>query len=165
MATKEELVNENAELKQKLSDALAAAEVKADETTYEDGVYVYTDGVGFTVVSLEAGTFTYDGDDATTYEAPASRVRDEHGQFAEPIEGTVYRYDGSGDMVQVNDDDAKLAEAGVLALGEASALWAADKQRLEVERDEARGQVARLQQQLKDSGALHGAVDNLKAPY
>lgn len=157
MPTKDELTNENAELRAKIAE-------------------------------LEAGQA----------EPVAARVRDEDGEFAEPEEGGVYRYDGSGDFVAVSytpggylytpgsdkDDGSpgelariaegtwKLvqaeggAEIGTLTDGSGSdaeriEMLTKDVTRLEIERNDARNEVVRLKRRIADAGSLHGRIDNL----
>lgn len=209
MPTKDELTVENAELRAQIDElreeVMAANENAATPTfgdvTYEDGVYVYTDGIGFTQVTTEAGTFVYDGDGAKTITVETvkpgelhevvdaeghtltdgsfyqliggeglvkldlsleplkdasergPRIRDANGEFAEPVADALYRYDGSGDMVMYAP-----VEGGEAALRSELTI-------VQMQRDEARNEAARLRQQIKDAGTLHGSIDSLKPVY
>lgn len=74
-------------------------------------------------------------------------------------------------IVTQEDETAEVAGAPmeedtpVGAMAEEVEKLRADVRRLEVERDEARGQARAAQERLQNSQTLHGHVDNLKAPY
>lgn len=142
MATKEELVKENAELKARVKELEENA-----ERTLPDG---------FEALEVDEPVVLRQGDDgALRFEAVGGgvhkRVRDEDGQFEAPVEGALYRYDGSDDFVKVaaTDDPDRLE------------MLVQDVSRLEIERNDARNEVQRLRQRLADAGALHGRIDNL----
>lgn len=58
-------------------------------------------------------------------------------------------------------EDGVIHEIDTADNSEALEMAAADKQRLTIERDEARNQVAALKRQIADQTALHGSIDNL----
>lgn len=173
MATKDELITENAELREKV------AALEADNGgVLDDGLYVYNQGVGMTLSGEVAGVYTYDREEANVLvdgeykvrvngdaaeivpfeNEPALRVRAADGTFAAIEKDGVYRYDGSGDLVAVDLD------ADIDFRNEAVRL-ASDVANLKIQRDEARNEVARLKDRLKSNGALHGSVDDLPVPY
>lgn len=167
MATKEELVKENAELRGKLAELEDAADA-ATETWLKDifgdewdvAVGAAIERAGLDVAAWEELDVSVRN--AMVVETMAShsthvdmRVRDEEGEFAEPEEGALYRYDGSGDFVK---------SFGGAGDGEANArieMLVQDVTRLEIERNDARNEVVRLKAKIGDMGSLHGRVDNL----
>ena len=154
MPTKDELIDENAELRAKV------AELEADSGgVLDDGLYVYNQGVGMTLAGEVAGVYTYDGEEAVMlwdgeYRV---RVRAADGTFAAPETDGVYRYDGSGDFVAVDLDAAASVLNEIALINEIGSV--------KTQRDEARNEVARLKERLKNSTALHGSVDDLPVPY
>lgn len=89
--------------------------------------------------------------------AATMRVRAVDGTFEAPEEGGLYRYDGSGDLVAVEDDADEVNDLIVTLTRDVS--------RLEIERNDARNEVARLKVKLRDTGTLHGHIDSLPTPY
>ena len=158
MPTKDELTEQLSEAKARITEL--EAEGGGESETYENGLYVYNDGMGFTLAAQEPGTYTYDGDEAT--EASDMRVRAADGSFSAPEEDGVYRYDGTGDLIKV---DTEGADTPTGAMNEQIEMLRKDLEGMKVQRDEARAKAARLEDQLKDSKALHGSIDTLKAPY
>ena len=145
MATKEELTNENAVLRSRIAELEAGAQEGAGYVVDTDGELLTQD---------EWYLLTDEGLVRGEPELTAVRVRDENGEFAEPEEGGVYRYDGSGDFVkQIGNGDAE-ADARIEMLTK-------DVTRLEIERNDARNEVARLKGKIADMGSLHGRIDNL----
>ena len=140
MATKEELTNENAVLRGRIAELEAGTREGA-------GYVVDTDGELLTQDEWYLLT-----DEGMVRGEPevAVRVRDEDGEFAEPSEGVMYRYDGSGDFVKVAGGDAERIE-----------MLTKDVTRLEIERNDARNEVVRLKQRIADAGSLHGRIDSL----
>ena len=170
MATKEELTNENAVLRGRIAEleegqgGLPGLSVRERVGAMLDaGKWDEAEGVAFERSGLDVDAWealTEDEKaDAVLHvlvqpERVAVRVRDEDGEFAEPEEGGVYRYDGSGDFVkQIGNGDAE-ANARIEMLTK-------DVTRLEIERNDARNEVVRLKQRIADAGSLHGRIDNL----
>lgn len=170
MPTKEELTNENAELRAKIAEledgqgSLPGMGVKERVGAMLDaGAWDEAEGVAFERSGLDVDAWEALGEDEKADavlhvllqpEPVAVRVRDEDGEFAEPEEGAAYRYDGSGDFVkQIGNGDAE-ANARIEMLVQ-------DVTRLEVERNDARNEVVRLKQRIADAGSLHGRIDSL----
>jgi len=166
MATKEELTNENAVLRGRIAEleegqgSLPGLSVRERVGAMLDaGKWDEAEGVAFERSGLDVDAWealTEDEKaDAVLHvlvqaEPVAARVRNEDGEFAEPEEGGVYRYDGSGDFVKV-----------VGGAGEQIEMLVKDVTRLEIERNDARNEVVRLKQRIADAGALHGRIDSL----
>jgi len=64
MPTKDELMDENAALKAKIAELEEQAASAGDPVEYENGLYVYNDGMGFALAGVTHGVYTYDGDEA-----------------------------------------------------------------------------------------------------
>jgi hypothetical protein len=166
MPTKEELTNENAELRAKITEleegqgSLPGMGVKERVGAMRDaGAWGDAEGVAFERSGLDVDEWEALSDDEKADavlhvllqpEPVAVRVRDEDGEFAEPEEGAAYRYDGSGDFVKVAGGDAERIE-----------MLVKDVTRLEIERNDARNEVVRLKQRVADAGSLHGRIDSL----
>lgn len=170
MPTKDELTNENAELRAKIAEleegqgSLPGMGVKERVgAMLDDGAWDAAEGTAFERSGLDVDEWEALSDDEKADavlhvllqpEPVAVRVRGEDGEFAEPEEGATYRYDGSGDFVkQIGEGDAG-ANARIEMLTK-------DVTRLEIERNDARNEVIRLKGKLADAGSLHGRVDNL----
>ena len=169
MATKEELTNENAVLRGRIAEleegqgGLPGLSVRERVGAMLDaGKWDEAEGVAFERSGLDVDAWealTEDEKaDAVLHvlvqpERVAVRVRDEDGEFAEPSEGVLYRYDGSGDFIAVAQDMG--------AAGEQIEMLTKDVTRLEIERNDARNEVVRLKQRIADAGSLHGRIDNL----
>ena len=166
MPTKDELTNENAELRAKIAE-LEAGQGSLPGTGVKERVGAMLDAGKWD--EAEAVAFERSGLDVDAWEAltedekadavlhvlvqpekVAVRVRDEDGEFAEPEEGGAYRYDGSGDFVKV-----------VGGADERIEMLTKDVTRLEIERNDARNEVVRLKQRIADAGSLHGRIDSL----
>ena len=167
MATKEELTNENAVLRGRIAEleagqgSLPGMSVKERVGAMLDaGAWDEAEGVAFERSGLDVDAWealTEDEKaDAVLHvlvqpEKVAVRVRDEDGEFAEPSEGVMYRYDGSGDFVKTTVGDANARVEMLMK----------DVARLEIERNYARNEVARLRGKIADMRSLHGRIDNL----
>lgn len=152
MATKAELIEENAQLKQRIEELEGASTPEGAFTMFvfdaegepatgmeEDAAYLFQNGAFIQQTGLKADK--------------GPRVRDEDGEFAEPQEGVMYRYDGSGDFVAVAEDMGAAADQ--------IEMLTKDNARLEIERNDARNAAQNLKAKLADMGSLHGRVDNL----
>lgn len=114
----------------------------------------------------------------------AVRVRGADGQFAEPVEGAMYRYDGSGDMVEALAAGQPLrlehdryywyteggglslvAQAPVGAMAEEVELLKAEVQRLGIVNGDLVSKLADARDRLRDAQTLHGSIDTLRPPY
>lgn len=169
MPTKEELTNENAELRAKIAEleegqgSLPGMGVKERVgAMLDDGAWDEAEGAAFERSGLDVDAWEALSDDEKADavlhvllqpEPVAVRVRDADGEFAEPSEGVLYRYDGSGDFIAVAEDMG--------AAGEQIEMLTKDVTRLEIERNDARNEVVRLKQRIADAGSLHGRIDSL----
>lgn len=166
MPTKDELTNENAVLRGRIAEleagqgSLPGLSVRERVGAMLDaGKWDEAEALAFERSGLDVDAWEALGEDEKAdavlhvlvqAEPVAVRVRNEDGEFAEPEEGGVYRYDGSGDFVKV-----------VGGADERIEMLMKDVTRLEIERNDARNEVARLRGKIADMRSLHGRIDNL----
>lgn len=176
MATKEELANENMELKGRV----AALEAQIAEGK-DDATKAYVEGLEAKVAELE-GKLSADAADAAMVEpvegleAVLRRVigddayEDRLLALADQDEVDVEDLDAVSAAVRVLEEllavpeEAPETQLGRDAEDDRIDMLVADVARLEIERDDARNEAERLKGRLRDAGTLHGSIDNLKMP-
>ena len=176
MATKEELANENMELKGRVATLEAQiAEGKDDATK------AYVEGLEAKIAELE-GKLSADAADAAmaepveTLEAALRRAMGDDAYndallaLADEDDVDVEDLDAESAAVRVLEavlsvpDEQPETQPGRDAKDDRIDMLVADVARLEIERNDARNEVERLKGRLRDAGTLHGSIDNLKMP-